>query len=489
MSPASIYSAPGAWTSTAGTNSAALAWERHRCFVVRIILAVYWLLIFEGALRKWVFPQFGRILFFIRDPLVILIYALVFTRRIRPRSPWLETGIGLGIACFVLVIGHAVFSNTIPLYLALYGWRNYFFYLPLTFIIGNYFQKGDLENVARKTLLIAIPMAILVAAEFSAPTYAPINVGSGDSFEDQYTTWNLPGGYVRPMGTFTSSLGLSGFVASSVALAFAVWLTPGSGLWFKRRWLLVSTGALLALLGLGGSRGAIVWSGIVIYGTIAGLTLLGNKRGLKAIIISTVFVLIGIIVLPIVFPAATEAFTERWTGAGEAESRAYGSGGIFARVAYESLSFRYLTAQTPLFGYGLGSAGNAAWKLGTRDEIIPFATQDQINAAETDWGRNILELGPIVGFLFIAYRIAFAIWLAKQSLAATRASCNLFPLVLCAFVGQLIFSGEMTAHGTMNGYAWLFAGFCMAAIHQATSSVGPVYRTRNGFWKTNTGLR
>ena len=489
MSPTTLSSAPVAWTSTVPTNLVALTWERHRRFVVRIILAVYWLLIFEGALRKWVLPQFGRILFFVRDPLVLLVYALVLTRRTRLRSPWLETGVGLGIASFVLVIGHAVFNGAVPVYLALYGWRNYFFYLPLAFIIGSYFQKRDLENVARKTLIIAIPMAILVSAEFSAPTYAPINAGSGESFEDQYTTWNVPGGYVRPMGTFTSSLGLTGFVASSVALAFGVWLTPGTALWFKRHWLLVATGAILTLLGLGGSRGAIVWSGIVIYGTIAGLTLLGNKIGLKAIIVSTVFVLVGIITLPIAFPAATEAFTQRWIGAGEAEGRAYGSGGIFARVAYESLSFRYLTAQTPLLGYGLGSAGNAAWRVGARDEIIPFATQDQINAAETDWGRNILELGPIFGFFFIAYRIGFAIWLAKQSLAATRTSGDLFPLVLCSFVGQLIFSGEMTAHGTMNGYAWLFTGFCMAAIHQCTSSVRPVYRTWSRFGKTNPSLR
>ena len=43
---------------------------------------IYWLLIFEGALRKWVFPEYQQIIFFLRDPIVLLAYIIAFRNQI-----------------------------------------------------------------------------------------------------------------------------------------------------------------------------------------------------------------------------------------------------------------------------------------------------------------------------------------------------------------------------------------------------------------------
>ena len=132
-----------------------------------------------------------------------------------------------------------------------------------------------------------------------------------------------------------------------------------------------------------------------------------------------------------------------------------------SRAAFDLVSFRFLLADTPIQGYELGIGGNAADTLGLKAERVR-ASDLQIGSAESDWGRQILELGPVLGILFIAFRAAFVIWMGKEALRATRRSRHPLPVFLFAFVAVLLFNGQMTGHGTLNGYAWLFAGLSMA---------------------------
>ena len=159
----------------------------------------------------------------------------------------------------------------------------------------------------------------------------------------------------------------------------------------------------------------------------------------------------GAISLPLVFPHTTQAFIARWVEAGANESQAYGEGGVFARLAYEALLFSRVAADTPPAGYGLGSCGNAAWEMGVREQVIFFRDQDERNAAEnSDWGRNILELGPIFGFLFILFRVAFVATLIRDGLASTRRSGHSFPLMLALYVSVLLFFWQITGNGTLK---------------------------------------
>src|SRR5450755_4199667 len=93
-----------------------VALERHRRKVVKIVLYIFGLLIFEGVLRKWLLPQFGRPLFFIRDPLVLSIYLMVFIRRVKlGRQPMLEIGCALGLAGAILAVMQQLGGSGVPL--------------------------------------------------------------------------------------------------------------------------------------------------------------------------------------------------------------------------------------------------------------------------------------------------------------------------------------------------------------------------------------
>jgi hypothetical protein len=440
--------------------------EKHRRLVVRLIFTIYLLALFEGVLRKWVAPQWGRPLFFIRDPFVLAIYILVFSRRTRFRMGILEMGCLFAAAGLVLIVAQQIGNTPLPPVLVAYGWRNYFFYLPLAFIIGRYLELRDLELLVNATALISVAMSILIIVQFFSPPGSPINAGLGDNPDDIYVNMGLPGGFVRVTGTWTSNLGVTAFAASAVAFAISMWLARNRSRSLRSYVLLAcSTAGALVCVSLSGSRGAYVWSGLILVMAVGGLSLSSGLLGVRAGVLITVLVASGCVIIPVLFPDAIRSFQKRWSGAEESEEQAYGSGGIFGRAVYEVFSFRFLLEKAPLQGYGLGSAGNGAWRLGTRSQVIDFTDSEEVAAAETDWGRNILELGPVFGCMFIAYRVVFVMWMGKTALAATMRSGHPLPWLLFAFVGVMMFNGQITANGTANAYGWLFTGFCLAAAN------------------------
>ena len=449
-------------------------WERHRRVVVLLIYAVYWLLIFEGVLRKWLFPQWARPLFFVRDPLVLLIYALVLIQGVRlSRSPLLQVALVFSFIGLALIGIHAAFNNSFQLVLSVYGWRNYFLMIPLAFVIARYFEMKDLELLAVRTLQVCIPMAALAVLQVNAPATAPINAGSGVGRELFYVD-TTTSGVVRPPGTFTADLGMGAFVMSALSMAMTMWLMPARIRPLRAVWLWAATSAIVVCLAISGSRGTLVWAAIVILGAAAGLSFVAPGANLKLVAIVAVLIIVGGSLAPVLFPRSTQAFIRRWINAGSAETQMYGSGGILARVRHEIFLFPELISITPPEGYGLGSAGNAALQMGVRNQLVPLGTYDQFAAAETDWGRHILELGPIFGCCFIAFRIVFVISLFRQAFAASRRSGHPLPLLLCVYVSPMLLQGQITGNGTLDGYGWVFVGLCMAASERVSAlSRGP----------------
>ena len=203
--------------------------ETHRRLIVRLVFTIYLLAIFEGVLRKWIFPQWGKPLFFIRDPFVLAIYILVLSKRTRFRTGFLELGCLFGVVGLILIVGQRIWvtreQDQVPLVLVAYGWRNYFFYLPLAFIMGRYLDLRDLGRLVRTTSWISLAMSVLVIAQYASPPFAPINQGSGDN-GDTYVQFTVGEGRVRCTGTFTSSVGMTLFTASAVTFAVSLWLAP-----------------------------------------------------------------------------------------------------------------------------------------------------------------------------------------------------------------------------------------------------------------------
>src|ERR1700722_17363229 len=92
-----IISTTGSRQSGPIPDSAA---EKRRKALIRSIFAIYWLLIFEGAIKKWIAPHYTRELYFIKDPFLLWTYWLAVSGRMRPlRSKFLIIGLVFGVVC------------------------------------------------------------------------------------------------------------------------------------------------------------------------------------------------------------------------------------------------------------------------------------------------------------------------------------------------------------------------------------------------------
>lgn len=427
------------------------------------MFVIYLLAIFEGALRKWVAPELSQYIFFIRDPFAILAYLLAFNHRLWPRrSLPLKIGLMLAATGALIALLQITLSgfDGMQILLAGYGWRNYFLYLPLAFLVGEQFTRRDVVRLCRLTLWLALPVAFLIALQFAAAPNAPINVGIATDTAAQFRGLGLDGDHTRPMGTFTSAAGQTMFVSSAFAFLLALMIMPA-----KRRpiglvTVLVGAVSVLSAIALGGSRYAFIHCGLsVVLAMLLGIFIKGTLTKSRAVLIPLALAVTAGMLYPIVFPEGFSAITSRWNNAAEVETAQFGNSGVVGRALNDTVNFVDLLHVAPALGYGLGFGGNASTSLGA---TIEGATP--LELAESDWARHIVDLGPLFGCAFIACRIAFVLWLGKLVLQASRRSSDPIPALLFTFISSELFYGQVTGHGTINIYVWLYTGLCLAAM-------------------------
>ncbi len=443
----------------AGALSPARARARRR--VVQLVLAIYLLAIVEGALRKWVLPQYSQYIYFIRDPILLWAYVLATLHALWPRrNPFFATAIGMagfGVVLPVIQAALGEFSET-RLLLAVYGWRSYFLYLPLAFLVGAQFHRADVLRLLRWTLWLAAPVGLLVMAQFASPPGAAINVGIATDEAYQFRSVGLTADRVRPQGPFASGAGQQVFVASAFALLVAAFLAgPRTGMPGKPILLLGGAG-VLTCIALSGSRGTVLQCALSgLFALAVGVFGRGGALKSRAMLWPLAIGGGALLLYPIVFPEGFETFVWRWIEADKSDSRAF-SGGIFGRALYGLVDFTRLIQTVPALGYGLGYGGNASITLrATVDGIMPG------HLVETDFARHMVDLGPAFGMPFIAYRLALAAWLATIVLRVTRLAPDPLPMLLLSFAGYLVVLGQITGQGTITFFAWFFTGLLIAA--------------------------
>lgn len=427
--------------------------ERARRRLVMLVFLVYWLLILEGILRKWILPEYSKELFFIRDPFVLLIYVVAFRNGMWPKLRGLFlAAVMLGLLVGVLVIAQLLVTHHTTALLGAYGWRAYFLYIPLAFIIREQFKQEDITRLIRHTLVLSIPIAVLVTIQFYSPSTSWINAQAFSGIM----------GRIRPAGTFSSAVGQWMFGASLVAFLITIWISRAKEWPVGRPLLYLATAAAFVCLGVSISRGMIVQSAIVVLSAIfAGLIMRGGASTMRAWVFPLILSIVGIALFPILLPEAYEANAARWGAAYVSESRGFQLGFV-GRALHNFFLFLSFIPPTPIIGWGMGLGGNAGHMA--TDVILPALAED-------DWSRQIVDIGPVFGLLYIAFRVSFFIILGLRSVSATRRSGQALPIVLFGFIGITLLFGQITGHGTAHGYVWIFVGLLMASINLSNQKV------------------
>jgi hypothetical protein len=429
-----------------------------------LLWSYFWLLIFEGALRKWVAPGLSAPLLVVRDPIAIMALAIGWPYLSRqPWAGWIGTLFAIGGVgvFFALIAGHG------DLITALYGARILWFHLPLIFLFACAFSRDDVLSFAKATALVAIPMAVLISLQYSLPQSHFVNLAPGGE-EGMGIRGAL--GKFRPPGTFSFSNGLTEFYALAAACVMGLLL---SGIRPLPKWLVLSAASLVVALPVSISRGLLFKYALVASAGVASSVLTG--RNVRNMLLGAVIVGVGFLAVSrlSVVKDARRAFDQRWEEATASEADGAGLKGVLnRRVAGSTVGVLFSALDAPLLGSGIG--------LGTNVGAMRVAGKRGFLVAEGAWPATIGELGPILGLILIGTRLALAVFLGMRAWKQAKAG-NSLPLTLGGYALVVIIMGD-TAQPTALGFLVLGAGLMLAACNptkaellrrQAASAVNP----------------
>jgi hypothetical protein len=411
---------------------------------IRLLIWLYfWLLLFEGALRKWIFPSWSAPLLIVRDPVVLAIYALALTKGIFPFNKFVLASIALAILSFAASLFVSDHVGII-----LYGLRTNFFHLPLIFLIPKVFNKKDVNRVGQWLLLLSIPMTFLVAWQFVSPSGAWVNVAAGGELSGQMIA---TGSRIRPAGIFSFVTGMVSFLDLVAAFLVTGFLERGT----VPGWLRTSTIPCLMLsLVLSGSRSALASVTIIIGAVlIVCLRKLSRFRRVLVPAILSYLVFLALCYLPL-FRQGLEVHEERLR-AGEGVQH-----GIIARYLGSLGESIEIAGRTPPLGYGLGIGTNAGAALLTGSRAFLLG--------ESEWSRVVAESGPILGYAYILLRIWICWFLIHRAWRALERD-EAMPFLLVAAAGLDLISGQFGQPTTL-GFAVLAAGLSLASMDPTQSA-------------------
>ena len=416
----------------------------------RLIWAYFILLIFEGALRKWILPDLASPLLIIRDPIAIWLLILAWRHRLFYFNNYIIAIFVIGGFSFLtaMLFGH---HNLI---VAVYGVRTLVLHIPIMFIIGAVFNRDDVIEMAKFIGYLILPMTVLVILQFYSPQSSWVNRGVGGDTAGGGFSGAL--GFFRPPATFSFTNGTTLFYSLSACFIFYFWVAPQK--YIKRPVLIAATVALCMSIPLSISR--TLFFSVVVTLSFLTLAVAKSRGNAGRIIIAAVVVLIALAALSQLpaFQTATAAFTARFSGASNAEGGLKGTlgdrylGGMIGAITN--------SAQLPFFGQGIGLGTNVGSQLVTG--------KSQFLVAEGEWPRLIGEMGILMGLSVIIIRLLIS---AKIAIASYKqiSKGNSLPWILSSFC-LLTLPQAQWAQPTALGFSVFVAGLTIASMRYFVNS-------------------
>lgn len=292
-------------------------------------LAFFVYIVLEGALRKWVWPEFSNELFALKDIILGFAFVAWLGSRDSVRVALQPGEIALWGAWLLLTVGYAA-SGGFSVQ-SLIGLRYYLAPLPLLYLVPAVLRDmRDLDRLAARYLWITLAIAALGTYQYLSPVDSAIN---------QYAWRSELGGAVAGFGLREDSLlGISGdrpritgsfsyispYAAFLQALWFIAWVMLLQST--RRRERLFAAVALVAILvniAMTGSRAPLLLSLIVavpfavtVFRTFTGFW---YQLGVLACFLAIPYLSMTLLVEPFQF------ILERDQSAGDAPERILGS--------------------------------------------------------------------------------------------------------------------------------------------------------------------
>lgn len=419
----------------------------------RSVKIALYLVIIEGAIRKWVLPSASDLIYFLKDIVLLGAYARYFildqtSKRVTCPS---EMKALLWIA--TVIIGIQVFNTRLDSTpVGLFGFKAYLLYVPLCFMLRDLFRSSEeLQSFLKWYLALAIPVGALGALQFFSPPNSPINTYVAGE-EADIATFGGPDDIVRARitGTFSYISGYTAYLTVCQALLFSMLAVK-----LNKVWMAILLGAQALLMGnmlMTGSRGP-VFSGVIVFAGFLLFNQLTRKREVRKAF--AMLLLTGVVCAVASlywFNDALDAFWQRMTTSDSASERMTSS--FLEPVAFLS--------DPEVLGFGAGATHPGG--TGLRARLGLSGPQVPPPEAENETVRVMLELG-IFGFL-IWYALKLYLILALWRTRVHVQDPFLKNLALAAFlVHAVLLTGTTVLNHTAHVYFWFMAGFIFLLPH------------------------
>jgi hypothetical protein len=413
----------------------------------RLFWLYFLLLVFEGALRKWLLPQLSTPLLLVRDPVAIVIIWEAYRTAKWPKQWSAVTGIlatGLVGLCLVQLV-----AGDNPWFAALYGLRSYLLPFPVAFIMGENLDAEDLRKFGNCILWLLLPLTLLEVIQYNAPPNSFWNAGASVGA----TQLGYVAGHVRASATFSYVIGPTFYVPLAAAFVFYGMANPK----FAKKWLLwAAAGALILSIPVIGSR-TVAYELAALLVCVGVAALFGVSQFAKSLqMIAVLVVVFGLVSQLPVFSDAAGSFFERFEGANSSEGGSAESS-ILLRVIHPITgSIEYSLAENNLLGIGIGHGANAITKLLTGD--VTFL------AGEDEASRIMVEFGWPCGLAFMLFRFLLAIMIAAKALSRAREGQPLSWLLVSVTFMTLVLGG--VDQPTVQGFMVICMAFSLAGLKQ-----------------------
>jgi hypothetical protein len=404
----------------------------------------FFLLIFEGAIRRWLLPNLSNPILLIRDVLSFFLLIIALRNNYNPNNRLVTI-----IFCVGLIsIFTALFFGHGNLLVALFGARILMIQFPMLFLIGHVLNRQDVISMGKIILWIAIPMAILITVQFYSPQNAWINKGIGENIDG--AGFSGANGYFRPPGTFSFTSGNVNFFSLVSCVVLYFWLKPKK---INKYLLFASSLALIVAIPTSISRSLFfqfiisilffIWVKISQPGFIKNITHL----------LTAFFVILILAINVNLIDNQVNTLIQRFDNAERSE------GGIEGTIVNRFLggllySFQSVDDQHIFFGYGIGMGTNVGSKLLTGE--LKFLI------SEGEWGRIFGEIGMILGLTFIFIRVYMSFNYLHESIKYLKKD-DPFPWMLMSS-GFIILSQQQLSQPTNLGFFVLIGGLVLATL-------------------------
>lgn len=413
----------------------------------RLIWVYLLLLIFEGALRKWFLPFLAAPLLVVRDPIALLILFRV------ARHQYIKVLNFYTLPIFfisVLAFLTTFYSGHKDIVVALFGVRITLIHFPLIFVIGQVFNRADVERVGKFLLWLVVPMTVLIALQYFSPQSAWVNRGvGGDLAGAGFAGAN---GFYRPPATFSFTNGTTLFFSLAAVFVFYFWQEPAHKI--RRLLLIAATGGIAVAIPLTISRGYMFQVVItILFFVLASLRSGKSVRRLLVALLIAPVLLLALSQFDFV-QVGLQTMGQRLTNASVSEGGLEGTlGDRFLGGMTRAVSG---SGDLPFWGSGLGLGTNvgSALRTGSRGFAL----------AEGEWGRVIGEMGALVGLIFIFLRLMIAVQFTFKGWSQVFKG-NALPWLLVSF-GFLQMVTANWAQPTALGFSVVTCGLLLASFNR-----------------------